>query len=71
MQVGTEHRDHDVEVDLQLVRDALLDAEEVRFAAGVPAAELGEGKDGADEDEEEGRVAAGGGAPGVGGFRFG
>ena len=71
VQVGTEHRDHDVEVDLQRVRDALFDAEEVRFAAGVPAAELGEGKDGADEDEEEGRVAAGGGAPGVGGFRFG
>lgn len=71
VQVGTEHRDYDVEVDLQFVRDAFLDAEEVRFVAGVPAAELGEGEDGADEDEEEGRVAARGGASGVGGFRFG
>lgn len=51
--------------------DAFLDAEEVRFVAGIPAAELGEGENGADDDEQEGRIAAGGGASGVGGFRFG
>ena len=71
VQVRTEHREHDVEVDLQFVGDAFLDAEEVCLVAGIPAAELGEGEGGADEDEEEGGVAAGGGAPGVGGFRFG
>ena len=41
VQVRTEHRDNDVEVDLQLVGDAFLDAEEMRFVAGIPAAELG------------------------------
>lgn len=71
VQVRTEHGDDDVEVYLQFVGDAFFDAEEVRFVSGVPAAELGEGEDGADYDEEEGCVAAGGGAPGVGGFRFG
>ncbi len=53
------------------MRDTFLDAEKMRFMARIPAAELGEGEDGADEDEEEGCVAAGGGAPGVGGFGFG
>lgn len=71
VQVGTKHRDYDVEVYLQLVRDTFFDAEEVRFVPGIPAAELGEGEEGADYDEEEGCVAAGGGAPGEGGFCFG
>ena len=70
VQVGTEHRDHDVEVYLQVVGDAFLDAEEMGFMAGIPAAELGEGENGADEDKEQGCVAAGGGAPSVGGFGF-
>lgn len=48
VEVGTEHRDYDVEVDLQVVGDALLDAEEMRFVAGIPAAQLGEGQHGAD-----------------------
>ena len=48
VQVGTEHRDHDVEVYLQVVGDAFLDAEEMGFMAGIPAAELGEGENGAD-----------------------
>ena len=48
VQVGTEHRDNDVEVYLQVVGDAFLDAEEVGFMAGVPAPELSEGEDGAD-----------------------
>ena len=70
VQVGTEHRDDDVKVDLQLMGDAFLDAEEVGFVAGIPAAELGEGQHRADEDQDEGRVAAGGGAPGIGGLGF-
>ena len=43
VQVRAEHRDYNVEVDLQLVGDAFLDAEEMGFVTGVPAAELGEG----------------------------
>ena len=50
--------------------DALLNAEEVGFVAGIPAAELGEGQHRADEDQDEGCVAAGGGAPGIGGLGF-
>ena len=50
VQVGTEHRDYDVEVDLQLVGDAFLDAEEMGFVTGIPAAELSEGQHRADED---------------------
>ena len=34
------------------MRDAFLDAEEMGFVAGVPTAELGEGEDGADQDQE-------------------
>lgn len=48
VEVRTEHWDYDVEVYLQFVGDAFLDAEEVRFVAGVPAAELGEGENSAD-----------------------
>ena len=48
MQVGTEHRDYDVEVYLQFVGDAFLDAEEMGFVAGVPAAELSEGENDTD-----------------------
>ena len=32
------------------MRDAFLDAKEMGFVAGVPTAELGERKDGADND---------------------
>ena len=52
------------------MRNALFDAELLRFGAGVPAAKLGEGEECGEEDEEEGSVAAGGGAAGVGGFSF-
>lgn len=48
VQVGTKHWDHDIEVYLQFVGDAFLDAEEMSFVAGVPAVELSEGEDGAD-----------------------
>lgn len=68
VQVGAEHGDDDVEVDLEFVGDALFDGEEVGFVAGVPASELGAAEEGADYDEEEGRVAPGRGATGVGGF---
>jgi len=70
VQVGALHVHDGVEVDLQGVRDAFFDAELLRLAAGVPAAELGEGEEGGEEDEEEGGVAAGGGAAGVGRFGF-
>ena len=43
MEVGTEHGDDNVEVYLEVVGDAFFDGEEVGFAAGVPAAEFGEG----------------------------
>lgn len=59
VEVGAEHRDYDVEVYLQVVGYALFNAEEMRFVAGIPAAQLGEGQHGADYDQEKGRVAAG------------
>ena len=71
VQIGAEHGDDDVEVYLQVVGDAFFDAEEVGFVAGVPATEFGEGEHGGDYDEEEGRVAACGGATGVGWFCLG
>lgn len=70
VQVGAEHRDYDVKVDLQLVGDAFLDAEEMGFVTGIPSAELGKGQHRADEDQDEGCVAAGGGAPGICGLGF-
>ena len=50
VQVRTKHWDHDVEVNLQFMRDAFLDAKEMGFMAGVPTAKLGKGEDGADKD---------------------
>ena len=70
MEIGTLHRNDDVEVYLQFVRDAFFDGEEVRLVAVVPAEELGEGEDGRYEDEEERGVASCGGATGVGWFCF-
>lgn len=71
VEVGAEHGHDDVEVNLEFVGDALFDGEEVGFVAGVPPPELGEGEEGTDCDEEEGRVASGGSATSVGGFGFG
>ena len=71
VQIWALHRHHDVEVDLQVVGDALLHAKEVGFVAGVPASQLGEGEDRGNYDEGEGSVAAGGAATGIGGFGFG
>ena len=70
MQIRTPHRDDDVEVDLQVVRDALFDAEVVRLVSLPPAAELGEGQDEACEEEEGGDLAAAAGGQGVGRFGF-
>ena len=52
MQVRTEHWNYNVEIYLEFMRDAFLDAKEMGFVAGVPTAELGEREDGADKDQE-------------------
>lgn len=71
VQVRTAHGDDDVEVDLQVVRDALLDAEVVRLVALPPAVQLREGEEQADGEEEGGDLAAAAGGEGVGWFGFG
>ncbi|KAL9590027.1 MAG: hypothetical protein Q9203_001185, partial [Teloschistes exilis] len=71
VQIVAEHGDDDVEVDLELVRDAFLDGEEVGFMAPVPAKEFAEGEEKRDEDQDEGGVATGRGTAGVGRFGFG
>lgn len=70
VQVRTAHGDDDVEVDLQLVRDALLDAEVVCLMALEPSVQFGEGEEQADGEEEGGDLAAAAGWEGVGGFGF-
>jgi hypothetical protein len=47
VKIGTLHRDHNVQVDLEVMAHALFDREGVGFVATPPACELG-------EDEEEG-----------------
>jgi hypothetical protein len=42
---------HGVEVQLQIVRDALLDGEVVRLMALEPCAKFGYGEDGADYED--------------------
>ena len=71
VEIGTLHRDDNVEIDLQIVGDALFDGEEVGYVAGVPAAKFREGEDGGDDDESNSHVATPGGATGVGCFGFG
>lgn len=58
VQIRTPHGDDDVEVDLQFVRDALLDAEVVRLVALRPAVQLREGQQQADGEEQAGDLAA-------------
>lgn len=70
VQVRTAHGDDDVEVDLQVVRDALLDAEVVRLVALPPAVQLREGEEQADGEEEGGDLAAAAGGERVGRFGF-
>jgi len=71
VQVGAAHGDDDVEVDLQVVRDALLDAEVVRLVALPPAVQLREGEEQADGQEEGGDLAAAAGGERIGRFGFG
>lgn len=71
MEVVTIHGDDDVEVDLHLMGDALFDGEEVRFMAAVPPEKLADREKEGGEDKDEGGIATGGGAAGVGGFGFG
>ena len=44
VQVGTGHGDHNVEVDLEVVRHAFFNGEKLGFIAAVPAADFGKGK---------------------------
>lgn len=65
------HGNDSVEIYLHLVGDAFFNGEEVRLMAVVPPKEFADGEEERDHDEDEGCVAAGGGASGVGWFRFG
>ena len=71
VQVATLHWKDNVEVYLQFVGHALLNTEKMGFVTGVPTPKLSKGQEAADYNEEQGSVAACGGAPGVGGFRLG
>lgn len=65
------HFDDGVEVELQVVRDALFDAEVVRLGAFEPGAELCQGKERAHGEDEDGPLAAAPGWGRVGCFGFG
>lgn len=65
------HFDHGVEVELQVVRDALFHAEVVRFGALEPGAELGQGEERAHGEDEDCPLAAAPGWGRVGCFGFG
>lgn len=71
VEVGAEHVDDDVEVDLHLVGDSLFDGKVVRLFAAPPAAHLGAHEDKGDEYHCDGPFAAAGGASNVFGFGFG
>ncbi len=71
VEVHAFHRDDDVEVQLQRVRDALLDAEGVRRGAGPPAQRLGPDQVAACQQQDDGPGAAAAGPGEVGGFGFG
>lgn len=70
MQILASHGDHDVEVYLQLMRDASFNAKVMRFGARPPIAQLGDGEKSTENDESEGELAAASGALGIGGFSF-
>lgn len=50
VEIMAEHGDNNVQVDLELVRHAFLDREEMGFMALVPAEELAEGEEEGEED---------------------
>lgn len=71
VEVGAEHVDDNVEVDLHLVRDSLFDGKVVRLFAAPPAGRLGAHEDKGDEDHCDSPFAAAGGAGYVFGLGFG
>ena len=71
MQVLALHLDDDVEIDLQIMADALLHAERVRRVAHPPSSQLGAREPDAGEDEHDGPDAARVGLFGVRRFGFG
>lgn len=68
MQVVAGHADDGVEVELEVVRDALFDGEMVRLGALEPGAEFSEGEDGTYDKDEDCPLAAAAGRGGVRGF---
>ncbi len=71
VQVAASHGYHDIEIDLQLVRDALFHAEIVRLVALPPAVQFGEKEEQADGEQEGGDLAAAPGGERVRWFGFG
>lgn len=71
VQIAARHRDHNVQVQLEFVAHAALDAEVVRLAAGPPAAQLREGQAQAQDDDREGPLSAASGGGLVVRFCFG
>lgn len=71
VEVGALHADDNVEVDLQVVGDALFDGKVVRLLAAPPAADLAGEEDKGDEEHGDGPLAAARGAGDEFGFRFG
>jgi hypothetical protein len=53
MEVGAGHGDYDVEVKLEFVADAPLDAEVVILLPGPPGAEFGQREEGRQDEEGE------------------
>lgn len=68
MQVVAGHADDGVEIELEVVRDALFDGEVVCLGALEPGTEFSEGEDGAYDEDKDGPLAAAAGRGGVGGF---
>lgn len=52
------HCDYNVEVDLQVMADALFDEESVVFVAAPPVLEFGDGEEGGDEEDDDGPLSA-------------
>lgn len=52
------------------MRNAFFDAEDVRFAAAVPAAEFGAREEEGNKEEEDSGITPARAAAGVGGFDF-
>ena len=65
------HLDDDVEVQLEVMGDALFNAEVVVFGAFEPGFKFGDGEDAANEEDKDGPLAASAGGSCVVGFGFG